>query len=93
MVDDIIHRLAMEMTAATAGSIEQSEQHTREMVDTLRDELRAKLDEDLVVDEIRRRQAETRLTTLGSSIEGLQKKMNELKIPDVTLLVKMEQGL
>lgn len=81
-VDDIVHRLATGMMAATAGSLEQSELHTRGMVDTLQDELRAKLAEDHVADEAKRRQTETQLSTLGSSIEGLQKRMNDLNIPD-----------
>ena len=34
-VDDVIHHLATELTAATSRSVEQSELHTREMVDTL----------------------------------------------------------
>ena len=92
-VDDIVHRLATGMMAATAGSIEQSELPTRGLVDTLRDELRAKFAEDRAADEARRGQTETRLATLGSSIEGLQKQMNELNVPDVALLVKLEQNL
>lgn len=73
------------MTAATAGSVEQSEQRTHGMVDTLHNELRAKVAEDRAADDARRRQTETRLATLGSSIEGLQKRMNELNVPDVLL--------
>ena len=34
-----------------------------------------------------------RLSTLGSNIASLQKQMNELKIPVVTLQTKMEQSL
>ena len=34
-VDDVIRHLATELTATTSGSVEQSELHTREMVDTL----------------------------------------------------------
>lgn len=45
------------------------------------------------MDEVRRGQTEMRLATLGSSIEGLQKQMNELNVPDVTILAKMEQSL
>ena len=50
------------------------------MFDTLRDELHAKFAEDCVADEARRGQTETRITALGSSIEGVQKQMNELNI-------------
>ena len=55
--------------------------------------MRAKFDEDRVADETRRRQVETRMVSLGSSIEGLQKRMNELNVPDVNLLAKLEQNL
>ena len=92
-VDDIVHRLTTGMTAATAGSIEQSEQQTRGMVDMLCDELCAKSAEDHAADEARRGQTETRLAILGSSIEGLQKRMNELSILAAALLVKLEQNL
>lgn len=70
-VDDIVHRLATRMMAATARFVEQSELRTCGIVDTLRDELRAKFAEDHAVDEARCRQTETRLDALGSSIEGL----------------------
>ena len=93
VVDDIVHRLAIEMTAATTGSAKQSKLRTCGMVDTLRDELCAKFAKDHAADEARRGQTETRLATLGSSIEGLQKRMNELNVPDVSLLVKLEQNL
>ena len=53
----------------------------------------AKFDEDRVTDETRRGQVETRLMALGSSIEGLQKRMNELNVPDVTVLANLEQNL
>lgn len=33
------------------------------------------------------------LAALGSTIESLQKQMNELNSPDVTLLAKLEQNL
>ena len=56
------------MTAATTGSIEQSKQRTRGIVDTMREELRAKFAEDRAADEARLEQTETRLATLGSSI-------------------------
>ena len=45
------------------------------------------------MDETRRGQTEAQLTTLRSNIEGLQKQMNELNIPDVTLLATIEQSL
>ena len=70
-VDDIVHLLATGMMAATTGSVEQSELHTRGMVDMLRDELHAKFAEDRAADEATRGQTEMRLATLGSSIEGL----------------------
>ena len=93
VVDDIIHRLATEFTMATSESVEQSEMCNHGMVDTLRDKLRAKFTEDHATDEARRGKLEMRVSTLGSSIEGLQKQMNELNILDVTLLANMEQSL
>ena len=63
------------------------------MFETMRDELRAKFDEDCVADETRRGQVETRLTALGSSIESLQKRMEGMNVPDVNVLAKLEQNL
>ena len=57
-----------------AGSVGQSKLRAREMVDTQQEELRVKFSEDCTADEARRGQTETRLTTLGSSIEGRQKR-------------------
>ena len=69
-VDDVVHRLATQLTAAASGSVEHSESHTRSMVDTLREELHAKFSEDHVAKELRRGQAETRMTTLTANIEN-----------------------
>ena len=59
----------------------------------MRKELRAKFAENRATDETRRGQTETRITALGSSIEGLQKRMNEMNVPDVTVLANLEQNL
>ena len=59
----------------------------------VQDELRMKFDEDRVADETRCGQAETRMAPLGASIESLQKRMNELNVPDVNVLGKLEQTL
>ena len=74
----------------TAG---QREAHARKLLDTMRDELRAKFDEDRVADEVRHGQSETRMAALGASIEGLQKRMNEINVPDITVLANLEQNL
>ena len=81
---------ALETASQAAESAGQSKTRACEMFDTLRDELRAKFAEDHVADEARRGQTETRITALGSSIEGLQKQMNELNILDVVVLAKLE---
>ena len=70
-VDDVAHRLATQLTAAASGSVERSESRTRSMVDTLREELRAKFNEDHAAEEMRRGQAETRLTLLTENVENL----------------------
>ena len=93
VLDDIVHRLASGMTAATVGSVGQSELCTHGMGNTLRKELCTKFAEDHAADEARRGQTKTQLATLGSNIEGLQKQMNELNVPGVALLVKLEQNL
>ena len=92
-VDDVAHRLAAELTAVASGSVERSESRIWSMVDTLREELRLKFSEDQADEERRRGQVETRLTVLSANVENLQKRMNELQIPDVNLLAKMEQNL
>ena len=92
-VDDVAHHLATQLTAAASGSVERSESRTRSMVDTLREELRAKFNEDHAAEELRRRQAETRMTTLTANVENLQKRINELQIPDMSMLAGMEQNL
>ena len=84
---------ALETTSQATKTSGQNEAHARELFAKLRDELRAKFDEDRVTDETRRGQVETRLTALGSSIKGLQKRMNELNVPDVTVLANLEQNL
>ena len=84
---------ALETASQATESAGQSKTHTREMFDTLRDELRAQFTEHRVADEARRGQTETRITALGSSIEGLQKQMNELNILDVAVLAKLEYSL
>ena len=81
-------------TASQAAEIAgQNEAHACKLFDTMREELRAKFDEDRVADETRRGQTETRLKALGSSIENLQKRMNEMNVPDVTVLANLEQNL
>ena len=92
-VDDVAHRLATQLKAAASGSVERSESRTRSMVDTLREELRAKFREDHTAEESRRGQAETRMTTLTANVESLQKRINELQIPDMSMLGSMEQNL
>ena len=77
----------------TVESAGQSELRAREFFDTLREELRIKFDEDRVVDETRRGQMEKRIAALGSSIEGLQKRMNEMNVPSVTILANLELNL
>ena len=52
-----------------------------------------KISEDQADEERRGGQAETWLTVLSANVENLQKRMNELQIPDVNLLAKMEQNL
>ena len=84
---------AMEAASQAAETAGQSEARSRKLFETMRDELRAKFDEDRVADETRRGQTETRIAALGSSIEGLQKRMNELNVPDVTVLANLEQNL
>ena len=42
-----------------------------------------------VGDETRPGQAETWMAALSSSIEGLQKRMDEMNVPDVNLLAKL----
>ena len=42
-VDNVAHRLATQLTAAASGSVERSESCTHSMVDTLREELRNKI--------------------------------------------------
>ena len=43
---------------------------------------------DHAADETRRGQTETQIIALGSSIESLQKRMNEMNAPDVNVLAK-----
>ena len=92
-VDDVAHRLATQLTAAASGSVERSESRTRSMVDTLREELRAKFNEDHAAEEMRRGQAETRMTVLTANVENLHKKINELQVPDLSMLASMEKNL
>ena len=92
-VDDVAHRLATQLTAAASGSVERSESRTRSMVDTLREELRAKFSKDHAAEELRRGQAETRMTMLTANVENLQKRINELQIPNMNMLASMEQNL
>ena len=92
-VDDVAHRLATQLTAAASGSVERSESRTRSMVDTLRKELHAKFSEDHAAEELRRGQAETRMTTLTAIIKNLQKRINELQIPDMSMLASIRQNL
>ena len=84
---------ALEAASQTTKTAGQSELCTRKLFKTLQDELRVKFDEDRVTDETPHGQVETRLTALGTSIEGLQKRMNELNVPDVTVLANLEQNL
>ena len=92
-VDDVAHRLATQLTAATPGSVERSESRTRSMVDMLREELRAKFNEDHAAEEMRRGHAETRMTLLTENVENLQKRINELQVPDLNMLASVEQNL
>ena len=73
-VDDVMHRLATQLIAAASGSVERSESRTRSMVDTLRKELRAKFNENHAAEEMRRGQAETRMTVLTANVEIYIKK-------------------
>ena len=84
---------AIEAASQAAETAGQSEGRARKLFETMRDELRAKFDEDRVTDETQRGQTEARITTLGSSIEGIQKRMNELNVPNVTVLANLEQNL
>ena len=93
---DATRNVAQQALAAASQATEtagQSEAHAQKLFDTMRNELRAKFDEDRAADETRRGQTETRIAALGSSIEGLQKRMNELNVPDVTVLANLEQNL
>ena len=58
---------ALETASQAAESAGQSEAHARELFANLRDELRAKFDEDRVTDETWRGQMEAQITALGSS--------------------------
>ena len=92
MVDDVAHCLATQLTAAS-GSVEHSESRMRSMVDTLREELRTKFNEDHAAEELQCKQAETRMTILTANVKNLQKRINELQIPDMSMLASMEQNL
>ena len=92
-VDDVAHRLATQLTAAASGSVERSESCMHSMVDTHREELSAKFSKDHAAEELRRGQGETRMTTLTANFENLQKRINELQIPDMNMLASMEQNL
>ena len=92
-VDDVVHRLATQLTAAASGSVERSESCTHSMVDTLREELRAKFNEDHAAEEMLRGQAETRMTVLTANVENRHKKINELQVPDLSMLASMEKNL
>ena len=92
-VDDVVHRLATQLTVAASGNVERSESRTGSVVDTLHEELRAKFNKDHAAEELRRGQAETRMTTLTANIENLQKRINELQILDMSMLASMEQNL
>ena len=59
----------------------------------LREELRAKFNEDHAAEEMRRGQAETRMTLLTENVENLQKRINELQVPDLNMLASVEQNL
>ena len=65
----------------------------RSMVDTLGEELRAKFNEDHAAEEIRRGQVETWMTLLIENVENLQKRINELQVPDLNMLASVEQNL
>ena len=84
---------AMETASHAVETTGQSEAHARKLFETMRDELRAKFDEDHVADETRHRQTETWIAALGSSIEGLQKRMYEMNVPDVNVVANLEQNL
>ena len=84
---------AMETVSQAAETARQSEERARKLFETMRDELPTKFDEDRVVDETRRGQTEARLTALGSSIEGLKKRMEEMNVPDVRVLANLDQNL
>ena len=91
--DDVVHRLATQLTAAVSGSVEHSESRTRSMVDMLRGELRAKFNEDHAAEKLQRGQAETRMTVLATNVENLHKKINELQVPNLSMLASMEKNL
>ena len=84
---------AMETASQAAETAGQSEARARKLFETMQDELRAKFDEDRVADETWHGQTEARMTTLGTSIEGLQERMDEMNVPDVTVLANLEQNL
>ena len=74
---------ALEIASQATKTASQSEAHACKLFANLRDELRTKFNKDHVADETRRRQAETWMAALGASIESLQKRMNEMNVPDV----------
>ena len=84
---------ALETASQGTKTAGQSKLHACKLYDTLREELYAKFDKDRVADETQPGQAETWMAALGSSIEGLQKRMDEMNVPDVNLLTKLEQNL
>ena len=84
---------AMETASHAIETAGQSEGRAQKLFETMRDELRAKFDEDCVADETRRGWTETQIAVLGSSIERLQKRMEEMNVPNVNVLANLEQNL
>ena len=84
---------ALEAASHATKSAGQSELCACELFDTLQEELCVKFDEDRTADETRRGQEETRIVALRSSIESLQKRMNEMNVPDINVLANLEQNL
>ena len=92
-VDDVVHRLATEITAAASGSVATSEAQTREIVQGLREELQRKFNEDRVAEDTRRGQLDIRLNELSAGIEQLNVRMNENQPMSETVIHGVERGL
>lgn len=75
-VDDIVHRLATEITTAASGFVMASETPTREIMQGLHNELQT---------------LEYRLVELGTGIEQLQKRISENQLVNDNVLHRVER--